>query len=58
MQKMFKKILQRGRIDGQQHVQHPHLQDTVKAIEVRSDLDGITYSEADNHLTAAVSDIP
>ena len=25
-------------------VQHPQLKDTVKAIEVRSDLDGITYS--------------
>ena len=30
----------------------------VKALEVRSDLDGITYSEADNHLIAAVSNIP
>ena len=39
-------------------VQHPVLQDTVKALEVRADLDRITYSEADNHLTAAVSKIP
>ena len=38
--------------------QHPQLQDTVKALEVRADLDGITYSEADFHLTAAVSKIP
>ena len=38
--------------------QHPHLQDMVKALEVRSDLDGIKYSEAANHLTAADSKIP
>ena len=38
-------------------VQHPQLQDTVKAFEVRSELDSITYSEADNHLTAAVSNM-
>ena len=35
--------------------QHQQLQDTFKVLEVRADLDGITYSEADNHLTAAVS---
>ena len=34
-------------------VQHPQLQDMVKAIEVRDDLDGITYSETANHLTSA-----
>ena len=39
-------------------VQHPQLQDTFKALEVRSDLYGITYSEEANHLTAAVSNIP
>ena len=39
-------------------VQHPQLQDTVKALEVRADLDSITYSEEANHLTAAVSKIP
>ena len=39
-------------------VQHPQLQDTVKALEVRADLDGIAYSEAKNHLTSAVSKIP
>ena len=38
--------------------QHPKLQHKVKALEVISDLDGITYSEADNHLTADVSKIP
>ena len=39
-------------------VQHPQLQDTVKALEVRPDLGGITYLEAANHLTAAVSKMP
>ena len=39
-------------------VQHPQLQDTVKALEVRADLYGITYSEAANLLTATVSKIP
>ena len=36
-------------------VQHPQLQDTVKALEVIADLEGIPYSEADNYLTAAFS---
>ena len=39
-------------------VQHMQLQDTVKVLHVRYDLDGITYKEAVNHLTAAVSKLP
>ena len=39
-------------------VQHTQLLDTVKALHVRFDLDGITYTEAANHLTAAVSKLP
>ena len=39
-------------------VQHLQLQDTVKALRVRFDLDGITYTEAANHLTAAISELP
>ena len=39
-------------------VQYPQLQDIVKALEFRADLDGITYSEASNHLTATVSKMP
>ena len=39
-------------------VQHPQPQDTVKAIEVRDDLDGIKYSYAANHLTYTVYKIP
>ena len=34
-------------------VQHHQLSDTIKACEVRDDIDGITYLEAANHLTAA-----
>ena len=40
------------------HVQHTQLQDTVKALCVRYDLDGITYTEAAIHLTDAVSELP
>ena len=39
-------------------VQHTQLQDTVKALRIRYDLNGITYTEAANHLTAAVSELP
>ena len=39
-------------------VLHPQLQDAVKAIEIRADIDGIAYSEAANHLTSSVSKIP
>ena len=39
-------------------VQNNQLQDTVKALQVRFDLDGISYTEAANHLTSAVSDLP
>ena len=39
-------------------VQHPQLQDTVKALKVRFDMEGITYTQAANHLNAAVSELP
>ena len=39
-------------------VQHLQLQDTVKALKVRFDMEGITYTQAVNHLTAAVSELP
>ena len=39
-------------------VQHPQLQDTVKALKVRFDMEGIMYTQAANHLTAAVSELP
>ena len=40
------------------HVQHNKLQDTVKALWVRFDLDEISYTEAANHLASAVSELP
>ena len=39
-------------------VQHPQLQDTVKAPKVRFDMEGLTYTQAANHLTAAASELP
>ena len=39
-------------------VQHPQLQDTVKAFKVRFDMEGITYTQAANDLTAAVLELP
>ena len=39
-------------------VQHPQLQDTIKALKVRFDMEGITYTQAANHLTATVSELP
>ena len=39
-------------------VQNNQLQDTVKALRVRFDLDGISYMEAANHLTSTVSEFP
>ena len=39
-------------------VQNNQLQDTVKALRVWFDIDGISYTEAANHLTSAVSELP
>ena len=39
-------------------VQNNQLQDTVKALRVRLDIDRISYTEAANHLTSAVSELP
>ena len=39
-------------------VQHPQLQDTVKALKVCFDMEGITYTQAAQNLTAAVSALP
>ena len=41
-----------------QRIQHPQLQDTVKVVEVRAELDGTPYSETANHFTAVVSNMP
>ena len=37
---------------------HPQLVESVKVLEVRYDMDGLTYTQAANHLTAAVSKLP
>ena len=39
-------------------VQHPQLQDTVKALKVCFVMEGLTYTQAANHLTAALSELP
>ena len=39
-------------------VQNNQLQDTIKALWVRFDLDRISYTEAASHLTSAVSELP
>ena len=66
MQKMFNIVLE----EGEEHtenakvrellkcVRNNQLQDTVKALRVRFDIDGISYTEAANHLTSAVSELP
>ena len=40
------------------HTKHPQLTESVKVLEVRYDMDGLTYTQAANHLTAAVSKLP
>ena len=37
---------------------HAQLTESVKALEVRYDMDGLTYTQAANHLTTAVSKLP
>ena len=39
-------------------VQHRDLQDTVKVLKVKFDLEGCTYTQAANHITAVVSELP
>ena len=39
-------------------VQHPQLQDTVKALKVHFDMEGLTYTQAANYLTVAISKLP
>ena len=37
---------------------HPQLIESVKALEVRYDMDGLTYTQAANHLTTAAYKLP
>ena len=39
-------------------VQHPQLQDTVKALKVRFGMEDLAYTQAANHLTTAISKLP
>jgi hypothetical protein len=41
-----------------QKIDHPQLQDAVGALRVRAQLDGITFTECANHLSAIVSELP
>ena len=39
-------------------MQHRDLQDTVKALKVRFDLERLTYTQAANHIMSAMSELP
>ena len=39
-------------------VEHPQLQDAVSALRIRSSMDGLTFTECANHLSAQVSELP
>ena len=41
-----------------QRTKHTQLVDSVKPLEVRYDMDRLTYTQAANHLTVAVSKLP
>ena len=41
-----------------QKVEHPQLRDAIGALRVRAQLDGITFTECANHLSAVVSELP
>ena len=65
MQKMFNMYEEEGEEFNEnsklpqlfKRVQHPQLQDTIKALKVRFDMEGLTYTQAANHLMAAVSEL-
>ena len=40
------------------HTKHTQLTESVKALEVRYNMDGLTYAQAANHLTTAASKLP
>ncbi len=39
-------------------VEHPQLQDSIGALRVRATMEGITFTECANHLSAQVSELP
>ena len=65
MQKMFNIFEEEDEIIPEQakvrmllkKVEHPQLQDAVGALRVRSLIDGLTFTECANHLSAQVSEL-
>ena len=66
MQKMFNIFEEEKEVISEQakvcmllkKVEHPQLQDAVGALRVRATMDGITFTECANHLSAQVSELP
>ena len=66
MQKMFNIFEEENEVISEQakvrmllkKVEHPQLQDAVGALRVRASMDGITFTECANHLSAQVSELP
>ena len=66
MQKMFNIYKEEGKEMTEnamiwelfKRIKHMQLVKSVKALEVRYDMDGLTYIQAANHLTAAISKLP
>ena len=66
LQKMFNIFEEDGESIGDQakvrlllqKVEHPQLRDAVGALRVCAQLDGITFTECANHLSAIVSELP
>ena len=66
MQKMFNIFHEENEVISEQakvrmllkKVEHPQLQDAVGALRVRASMDGITFTECANHLSALVSELP
>ena len=65
MQKMFNIFQEEGEELSEnaklwelfKQVQHPQLQDTVKALKMRFDIEGLIYTQVANHLSAPVSEL-
>ena len=66
MQKMFNNYKEEGdeMMENEKlrelfkRTKHTQLTESVKALEVRYDMDGLTYTQAANHLTAVISKLP
>ena len=66
LQKMFNIFSEEGEEISEQakvrillkEVEHPQLQDAVNALRMRATMDGTTFTECANHLSAQVSELP